>query len=300
MPGQFITSFLDTHFDKFKDLVTKAQPTDFCSLRKFGNGEEWDPDYTNPLHREFYYLKYSSAYMTEYYLAFKNIFEKNWFIPDNRIVTLSIGCGAMFDLVGFEYARRNTEQFVATPYTYYGIDLVDWNCNETKTIPGITLFERGIDNFNHNDCDYKYDIIIFPKSISDIPKESLFKFAHSITDKTISNKLCIINSKRGNSHTDTEYAEKFCNIIKDNLGYTIIRETFTLSENEDETRFESLLDNQFIFDNNIGQFLKQFGQKRLLCKCPDSDQLHCSEVLGKWPMRFAQNIEPEIYYLEKN
>ncbi|MBO5489809.1 MAG: hypothetical protein J5960_00030, partial [Desulfovibrio sp.] len=67
-----------------------------------------------------------------------------------------------------------------------------------------------------------------------------------------------------------------------------------------KTRFESLLTNPFTFNNNIGQYLQHIGLNRLLCNCPESDKIHCSEVLGKWPMRFAQNIEPEIYYLEKN
>lgn len=298
MPGQFITSFLDIHFDKFKDLATKAQPTDFCSLRNFDIASgKWCPDYANPLHREFYYLKYASAYIVEYYLAFKQIFDSNLLTANSHITTLSLGCGAMLDLVGFNASMANYKN--VSPI-YFGIDIVDWNCNETKNINNASLYTCGIENFNNDLCNFPYDIIIFPKSISDIPEIHLTNFANSISCSKLSNNICIINSKRDKVDIDEFRAKNFCNMLAERCGYDIDTIEQNINNIDGGTKIENLIGNGFKFNDDIGWFLKKFGEERLNCKCPEDDQQHCKDVLEKWPIRTKKFISYTIYHLEKH
>lgn len=301
MPGQFITSFLNTHFTKFSTLVGKAQPTDFCSLRNFDiSSGKWCPDYANPLHREFYYLKYASAYMTEYYLAFKQIFDSNLLTANSHITTLSLGCGAMLDLVGFYSSIEESRNYKNASPIYLGIDIVDWNCDETRNINNASLYTCGIENFNSDQCEFPYDIIIFPKSISDIPENCLTNFANNISCSKLSNNICIINSKRDGADIDAFRAVNFCNILVKRCGYNINIIEQNINTIDCETKIENLIDNKFEFNDEIGWFLKEFGEKRLYCKCPEEDQQHCKDVLGKWPIRTKKFISYTIYHLEKH
>lgn len=87
MPGEFITSFLDKNYQSFSQRTITND--ELCTLKNFnfsGDG----PDYTQKLHKEFYFLKYASAYITEYFLAYEIIFSQNHLISGDSICTLSL------------------------------------------------------------------------------------------------------------------------------------------------------------------------------------------------------------------
>lgn len=87
MPGEFITSFLDKNYQSFSQRTITND--ELCTLKNFnfsGDG----PDYTQELHKEFYFFKYASAYITEYFLAYEIIFSQNHLISGDSICTLPL------------------------------------------------------------------------------------------------------------------------------------------------------------------------------------------------------------------
>lgn len=293
MPGAFITNFLNTQFNSFSQR--DISQTELCALRAF-DPANWNPDYSNPLHREFYYLKYASAYITEYYLAYQRIFCQNFLQQDGDITVLSVGCGAMLDLVGFGYAHAQSQNYHEMCTYYYGVDILDWECAATRIQEEVESHYDGLGQFNISDCDHRIKIISFPKSISDIPYKDLINFANSIQDNDIMDKICVINSKRRNSYDDTNLATSFCDRIASRLGYTVRHEEFNISDTE--VCFENLLHNKFIFDDAIIHHIRNICMRCIFGNCERYSS--CCDIIQRYPMRYARNIKPEIYYLEKN
>ena len=292
MPGAFITNFLNTQFASFTRRASTQE--ELCTLRAF-DPANWKPDYSNPLHREFYYLKYASAYITEYYLAYQRIFSQNFLQQARSMTVLSVGCGAMLDLVGFYYAHAQSQDYHDMRTRYYGVDILDWECATTRITEEVETHYDGLGQFNVSDCGYRIQIISFPKSISDIPGQDLINFANSIQDNDIMDQICVINSKRGNSRDDTIRAVSFCSTIAKRLGYTVRSEEFNISDTE--VRFESLLPTEFVFCNDIIQHIQNLCIGCIFDNCIEYD--NCSSIIQRYPMRYARNIKPEIYYLEK-
>lgn len=292
MPGDFITDFLNDQYNSFSQR--NISQDELCTLRSFAFSGE-SPDYTDSLHREFYFLKYASAYITEYFLAYERIFSSDHLSAGDSVCTLSLGCGAMLDLVGFEYARQQSENFCGSRPIYYGVDIIVWDCSETKIIDDFYESYDGIENFDSNNS-IKYDIICFPKSISDIGEARILDFAESLTSCDVSDRICIIVSKRGNSIDDANNAENFVEILCKNIGFSFKKEIFNVDEDE---YFENILENSFLFNNQIGWNIRSLGQRCAFCDCEENLQSECEQIIGKWPMRKAFNVHPEIYYLEK-
>ena len=298
----FITNFLNKNFESFKNRTLSQE--DLCSLRTF-ESNNFNPDYSNIIHREFYYLKYSSFYISEYYLIFKHIFEQEFLLPGGDISVLSIGCGAMLDLVGFEYARRDTQQFQnATPH-YYGIDISDWKCDSTKIINSLGFYKGCVSTFDLRTLGTSFDIIIFPKVMSDIGLERIFNFSKNIINDNLYKKSCIINSRRGESNTDSELAALVCGMVMYNTGCGCIKDSVPMQKAQATQYIEKLLPKPFSFDDNVGSFIRKLPGHCEHKSCAHNDDMrakeNCSEIIGRWPMRYAKacNISPEIYYLEK-
>lgn len=294
MPGNWITEFLTQKYQSISHH--KIVPPKLCDLKRFDflNG---GPDYRKRLVRDFYFVKYSSAYVTEYFLCYYRIFSTEFLLDRPRICTLSIGCGAMLDLVGFEYARRYWAHVYSGKPVYCGIDVVDWRCEDTKLIDNIKSFYEGLENFSASDFRYPFSIICFPKSLSDIPSESIMDFADSLTEDDVEDKFCIIVSKRRGSTTDSRLGRDFVEILADNLSYTYTQEDRTQILRSDSEYFEHHLDTPFIFDNNIHGFMEELGEQCGHCECEESED--CKNTIGKKAMRKVEHIYPEIYYLEK-
>lgn len=295
MPGEFITRFLNKKFNSFSQY--NLVPPKLCDLKSFDFSRP-GPDYTNPLVRDFYFLKYSSAYITEYFLCYDRIFSKRFLVDGARVTALSLGCGAMLDLVGFEHARRNSAQFRKSTPFYYGVDIIDWDCQDTAIIDNIRFSSRGMKNFKAAACKKAFDVICFPKSLSDIPTNNILDFANSLNKRDVERKFCVIISKRGESTSDSDVGRQFVEILAENLSCKVTHEERDDILTSGGDYFEDYLEHPFYFDNKIGRFLHDLGERCCDCKCDDKEK--CREVVGKWPMRWVSSISPEIYYLEKN
>lgn len=248
--------------------------------------------------RDFYFIKYSSAYISEYFLCYKRIFSKGFLLENENVSALSVGCGAMLDLVGFETARKNSQQFFASTPFYYGVDIVDWNCGDTAIIGNIVFSPRGIENFEVSNCRQPLDVICFPKSLSDIPIRSILDFASSLNKDNVQNRFCVIVSKRGESISDSDAIRQFVDTLARKLNFHVTKEEREAILTSESDYFEDHLATPFEFDTQIVARLQGLVDRRCAPACAAKAQ--CKEIIGKWPMRKVTNIHPEIYYLEKN
>lgn len=201
----------------------------------------------------------------------------------------------MLDLVGLEYARTQSPNYKTARSHYYGVDILDWECDATQIGAIVNFFGNGLGAFSLSECAYRADIISFPKSIYDIPPQDLIDFANSIEINDIMENFCVINSKRGNSCDDTKRATLFCNTIAERLGYSVRCEVLNLSN--EEAYFEELLDTKFDFNVSIAHYIQNLCTGCEFSDCEEYDK--CCGIIQKYPMRYARNIKPEIYYLEK-
>ncbi len=237
---EFLQYILENKFSLFKFAVEKMSQEERCFIQN-AFSDSWNPDYSHEIHRAFYLLKYALPYCVEYRqiyrdaLKFLTSFTKN-------ISVLSIGCGAMLDLVGLNYAYSPHSKLLNI--SYHGIDITDWKSTQEYTFPNITTYFtcKDINETTPYDMLPYYNIIIFPKSISDIPWESIKNFIINLPSNKLSSPLLLILSKRGASIDDINKAEAICNMIAEVHHYHFYNKKFLLGESYLGKNFTDLLD----------------------------------------------------------
>lgn len=296
---KFIPAFLSTQLAAFKDNL--SIPGRICELRSFSYDNGIRPDYTQDLHRQLYYLRFASAYIIEYFLAYKYIFGSGKITPQNNIAVLSIGCGAMLDLIGFEFARRYTLGFESSIPHYYGVDLIDWQCPEAKIIDSSVFLNKGIEHvLPASDLPYRLDILFFPKSVSEIPQECLNSFIDSLDGNDLNSRVCIVNSRRGSSKTDRIKVTAFSKAIARKCGYKIVTQEYINFSGDSERYLSTFCPGSYEYDKDLGSWLNQLVNKYCACaRCEDEMKQQCCGIINRWPTLKAKNVSPEIYYLEK-
>lgn len=296
----FIPAFLAAQEELFRHNLSNSGS--ICSLRSFTYEDNKTPDYTHDLHKQLYYLRYASAYIIEYYLAYQQIFETNKVVPEQSITTLSIGCGAMLDLIGFDFARRQVDGYNALTPRYYGVDLVDWQCHDTKIIENIKFFNCGIEDLSPaDDLRYRLDILFFPKSASEIPYSSLDAFVEKLDADDLEKKICIVNSRRGSSTTDGNKVGKFCDNIAKKCGYRIVTQGEGVNVlNDPEEYLSAFCPGNYWYERNTGHWLNELVN--IYCAhtdCDNDKKELCCKTINRWPTLKVKHISPEIYHLEK-
>lgn len=296
-----MNNFLSRFLEQQKNILLRSLtiPGTICNLRSFEYSPTNDktPNYTTEIHRTLYYLRYASSYTIEYYNIYKYIF--NNFIPINSdtIRVLSIGCGAMLDLVGFYYALQEQKRLnKCTPY-YYGVDLVDWECEATKLIYNVKFIKLGIENIDFVFDDIMpIDIIFFPKSISEISGDNLNSFVKKTSEYNLRNEIYIVNSRRRLSTSDSDKVYNLALNIKQQFGY-YKQDKYILSAPDDITYWEDLCPGNYKFDWEIKRILPNLTNT--YCNALCSEKYVCSKTIDKWPSLKTDNIRPEVYCLEK-
>ncbi len=115
-------------------------------------------------------LKYFPGYMAEYYLMYEHLFDEK-FLSNTVINILSLGCGCGVDYWGFHFAATKKVKNHQKSSSYTGYDIIDWEYRDSMGHDKHVFFEtEDIGNLKKLDYD-KYNIIVFPKSISDFPDE---------------------------------------------------------------------------------------------------------------------------------
>lgn len=299
---KFIYEMLKGFFAEFQKKITEVSLDDLCILQKaFSN--DWNPDYGNELHRLFYLLKYAMPYCIEYREIYRSIIRSDRLNSCEPISVLSLGCGAVLDLVSLYYACQ--EEAPDRQVYYHGIDIQDWGCGMSQS-SCIKMTYENLDNVTPSLPQCPYNIIIFPKSISDIDLDCIKKFFNRMDRECLSDNPCIVLSRRKISSSDAVSASLVCSFLNQhkNLNLTTtepesILGKSCLSEGEDRKEFISFLEEEYRVSmselhRNIQRYLKDIPEH--ICKkcysCGFKDYFLMKYVVCEDRV----NAEPLIYY----
>jgi len=132
---------------------------------------------------QYYLLKYAPIYFEEYYEIYCEFLK--YYKKDN-IKVLSIGIGSGLDFWGFTEAVVDLNKTISIDYM--GIDLVDWHYR----FDSIRFLQKSLEDLTYDDFNnFTYgqaNVIIFPKSIIEIDKKLIQKFANLLV-KSLKNKI---------------------------------------------------------------------------------------------------------------
>ena len=184
-----------------------------CVLKDVNYQHENIPDYSNAAVQLLYCLRYHFGYACEYEKMYEKILSQ---LGDkSEISVLSIGCGNGIDLWALQDAinRRNIDLKI----NYYGIDYIDWSnkingrdCDNVNYVTSnINDIEDSIDDLTN------IDVLIFPKSISEIQSSDLIHIANFISGR--SETLYVMASYRNSDYAldqDIDKIKKLCTYLK--------------------------------------------------------------------------------------
>lgn len=317
----FLQHTLVVKFSQFTDAIESMSQEERCSIQK-AFSDRWNPDYSNKIHRAFYLLKYVVPYCVEYREIYRNILQD--ISTDHNISILSIGCGAMLDLIGFYYANsvndisplsRQIHILYTIHNTYYhGIDITDWKTSQEYSLNSnkVIFTCNDIKDITPDGNTKPYNIIIFPKSISDIPLESIENFIRALPGNKLSSRLCLVLSKRGASIDDRHNAEHICRILNEAHHYNISKLKYLLGSKCLGMNFTDLLAKRYFktikdLQEIISSYITNIPHKCTSCNQQCSFTKPFMKKIAYEYMdyntgisRLQINAAPIIYYLQRH
>lgn len=180
----FLDNFLHSAFRCFRQYQD-GKPR-LCELRDLDFKDGHSPDYSNPWVQSLYLMRYFYAYFTDYYCLYKNILP--WLSGATPKV-LSIGCGCGVDGAALCFASSPPRNF-----QYNGYDIVDWELDVRHFLPLFST-QMNIANSDITTAPFpKSNILMFPKSLSDIDNHAFTAFAERLSPVFLEDSVVILSS----------------------------------------------------------------------------------------------------------
>lgn len=284
-----ITKIIENIYNfRLKEFIDNNQ--NLCELSiNFFNEDEL-PDYTKEHVQESYLLKYSLAYSFEFHIMYNKVID---FLKDKQCVNvLSLGCGSCIDYWSLCYTLYKKKLNIKI--NYIGVDKIKWESNGIEELfdktncatnykfnkreednsyflqSEIKDLENAINNnskYNEiNDVLSNLDIIIFPRSISEIggndENNEVFK---NIFNKIKNDKIFLLSSTFNQRDLNL-----FLNIVDNILNklnlIKIKEENMLYFENAGGI---SAIDSYFQYPDNIKDIYKA------LCEYKNIDSKNC-------------------------
>lgn len=274
-----------------------------CDLKEVNFAAGGNPDYTNPGQRSLYLLRYGPAYTVEYYKAYEAVLNSGH-LQSNNISIASIGCGAFIDKASANYAvlDYNIRLRSSIGVVYNGIDIADWGEDVISDISH-TFIHKGIQQLLPSDFSDPINILIFPKSLPEIPQTDLQLFLQNMNASCFQDRMCIISSVR-NSGDDIVSSNSFCDNFCNTFHYRNISNDFDglIQEFLDKTRQRPMKIDE-VYNFNFCSIAKHdvntiFEQ----CIYSSSNYIGCSDcnrTINRAAIEWSTNFCTIIYYLEK-
>lgn len=185
-----ITEYLRQVYEDFDSYITGGEM--LCELKEVSFDQNSLPDYGNIHIQQYYLLRYAYGYAFEYFTMYEDLFQK--YISCRKISVLSIGCGSGLDAMGLYENAPDTDRIL-----YTGVDLVNWNYKIFKK--GTRYIQKEINAWLREQEEIAYDIVFFPKSISEFDNVQLREIAQLISEKNSKKDLYIMISLRATEYT---------------------------------------------------------------------------------------------------
>ena len=267
----FVEESINKIYSDFQAQLEKIP--DLCKLSdlRFNNG--YVPDYNNPELQQFYLLRYLPAYVGEYYEIYKAVLATNHLI-EKKIKILSIGCGANLDYYGL-YCLLYREGLEDNYNVHYiGYDIVNWQYrNLIRTNHNLEFIQKDITLIDHFEVS-DFDIIIFPKSISEFGV--WFDRLLGVLKSTVphKHKIILISSIReGNEKLDKELFKEVLNAFK-YWGYKNLDESISIQELGNNPLYNKYRIN---YNNEIKDFITS-----LIDYCIEHKSKNCNKTCKKY------------------
>jgi hypothetical protein len=288
----FIEKYMRTVFNDFQENVSKET---LCDLKEFTFKSGQLPDYTQEINQQLYLLRYFPAYLTEYKYLYKEIVKDTQL---KSINVLSIGCGSFIDYYGLTFAIKSyndpsSEIFVK----YTGIDVIDWKYKNNFNNQNVTFVYDSIENLKFKKSD-DTNVIIFPKSLSELPDEVLDNFVSNITSTEFSSeRIYLISSIMNKLFTaDEAKYKKIINALK-NIGYT--NKKYEAPQEIKNKKALVYFDSDFYYPDDVKEYLNTLSSK---CIKYIENNKNCKsdcEDLNRSPILKTDNISFQVNLLER-
>ena len=205
-----ITDYLEYIFDEFKAEISGMDT--LCDLRNVSFEGGNLPDYNNRAQALLYCLRYHFGYAFEYKHIYQNYILNNF--NHDHINVLSIGCGNGIDLWSLDQAI-NCSNTPIKSIIYLGVDRVDWGERfECSPNDQIEYYQGDVQKLPA--CTDNVDVVIFPKSLSELADADLSYLSELINEST--NEVIISASFRTDTNNLNRDSYKFNNFIKMFIG----------------------------------------------------------------------------------
>ena len=279
-----INKTLERTLKKFK---TEIDDCFLCTLKTIRYDQADYPDYTQNEIQHLYLLRYFPAYLCEYKYLYKKVIRSR---KIDKLSIISLGCGCCIDYYG-AYLAYNRDYSIIK---YRGIDLVDWDCVDSLGNPN---FKITIDNIKNVTFPKKnrFNIIIFPKSLSEFDQESFDSLLSSLTKTDFVEDCVFLISSAMNKgfEYDSRRYDTVAALLKDSgFGCKDYQPMQEMKEKGGLVR----LDCDFEYPNDIIDFLiklsencKTFKDSNKNCSPDCKDQLNKRPILTSGYMSFQIN-----------
>jgi hypothetical protein len=289
---EFIESTLNEICDNFFNEITKLDK--LCDLKKIRFDGSNIPDYSNPLVRQLYLLRYFPAYLVEYYLIYKKLIEYNHLeLPFN---ILSIGCGCGIDYYGLFFAMKEANIDFSSNVRYMGLDRIKWDYFYNMENDNCYLLHQDLANLKQFDKN-NYNIIIFPKSIGEFSDQI---FTNILTCFEITNfeqdRICLICSLREQRRgLDIDRFEAIARDFSDKHNYICLDENRVYYYFKNPVGLRKICP-EFVYPDDMKDKVSS-----LLDRCPgyidnlfEPHENDCERMLKKQPILTSRYINFQI------
>ena len=284
--------------DFLMDLDNKE---DYCELRDFRSDGNNILDYSNPIMRKLYLLRYMPAHMAEYYFMYESMFRYKFL--DNNPNILSIGAGCGVDLWGAKFA--GDQYSPGSDIRYTGLDNVNWNYHDNLGIEEYYFIFQDVNEFRKLD-ESDYNVIIFPKSIGELNASTFNDLKNCIRNTTFKNdKIVLLSSIRNaRDNFDMKRLGEIADIFADKHGYSCLDDKdvyyhFDTDRNGKYPRLETVCSG-FAYPEDIKNYMINLNSH---CGvfidngCEPCDE-SCRKM-NRWPVLTASQIKYQVLRLQR-
>lgn len=231
----------------------------YCVLKGLTYEGGNTPDYTVPLLRLYYLLRFFPAYLAEYWLTYRHLFRQNFLETPLKVLSVGTGCGV--DYYGLHFAANSVGACTPPIQLYTGVDLVDWGYYDTLGRDNVQFLTQGIQVWDCLDRQ-DYNVIIFPKSINEFPGAVFSKLLAIFRQTDFSqDRACLISSLMtadGGGASDMGRFSQIANIFSDK-GFNLLDNTnmYTTCKHKRGLRSECI---DCVYPDDIKDFVNSISQ----------------------------------------
>ena len=275
----------------YSDFSHNIEGSTLCHLKTIRFDTETGPDYSNTDVQQLYLLRYFPAYLVEYKYLYDKLFRAGKL---DSLKILSIGCGCCIDYYGAFLASDNNMDRL----NYWGIDTVDWKHRDLFSISTANFVKGNISSISYPK-GFVFNVIIFPKSLSDISELDFHAFLSILKELEINTPYVYLISSimdKGFKQDDTRYGMMADIFFEKGFKCLSYKGALEMSHKGSLTH----IDRGFHYPDDILNSITTLNNRCLTYKTKNKNcQIDCSQQLNKHPILTTRYISYILNLFEK-